>query len=106
MPTGVKKSEPKNTRWNPRQWSDADRRLAIVRRFESLRAEIAPAPSDEPARRLLVDRAAYLSARLESMEVDSLTGPADMAEYRRTLDTFLTVLTHLRPGSSSPDRSE
>ena len=94
---GVKKSEPKNERWTPRTWSDADRRLSIVRRFESLRAEIAPAPFDDPVRGLLRDRAVYLAARLETFEVESLTAGADLGEYRRTLDAFLSVLGHLSP---------
>ena len=100
---GVKKSEPKNERWTPRSWSDADRRRADVRRIEGLREEVTSTPPDDLPRRLLTDRAAYLSARLEGLEVDSLTRPVDPAEYRRLLESLLAVLSHLGPGPPFPD---
>ena len=94
---GVKKIGTKSSRWTPRQWASADRRRADVRRVEAVRQEVASTPPGDLPRRLLTGRAAYLSARLEGLEVASLSGPADPAEYRRLLESLLAVLDHLGP---------
>lgn len=86
------------TRFTPKFWADADRRVALVREIESRVARMkVDAEADSYQKEVLSERAVFLISMLETAERDAVEGvkALDTGSYVQAINSLLGVLKSL-----------
>src|SRR5580658_7890531 len=85
-------------RFTPKFWTDADRRVALVREIESRVERMkADAGADSFQKETLAERAVFLIAMLETAERDAIENvkPLDTGQYVQAVNSLIGVLKAL-----------
>jgi hypothetical protein len=86
------------TRFTPKFWSDADRRVALVREIEGRVERMKrDANADSYQKEVLAERAVFLISILETAERDAIEGnaPLDTGGYVQAINSLIGVLKAL-----------
>jgi hypothetical protein len=86
------------TRFTPRFWQDADRRVALIREIESRVERLkTECDADSYSRQILCERAVFLTAMLETNERDAVEGikTLDTGQYVQAINSLIGVLKAL-----------
>jgi hypothetical protein len=86
------------TRFVPKFWSDADRRVALVREIESRVERMkADSGSESYAKEILCERAIFILSLLETQERDAFEGvkALDIGSYIQSCNGLLGILKSL-----------
>ncbi|MGD0766824.1 MAG: hypothetical protein ABSB42_01230 [Tepidisphaeraceae bacterium] len=86
------------TRFTPRFWQDADRRVALVRAIEDrVRRMKDDTGSESYAKEILCERAIFIVSLLETSERDAIEGirALDVGSYVQSCNALLGILKSL-----------
>jgi len=86
------------TRFQPRFWSDADQRVALVRELKGKVNQLkTDTNADSYPKEILCERAVFLLAVIETQEVTAVEGESklDLAAYVQAVNSLLGLLRTL-----------
>ena len=98
QPSGAKAGGTIPTRFVPRFWADADRRVSIIRaiedRVERMKADTG---ADSYQKIVLAERAVFLLTILETQERDAIEGtrPLDAGGYVQAVNSLIGIFRAL-----------